>query len=196
MPAVSRKTLPLTLSDENECSAPSAVMSPLTLWALILPVWLRIGQLAAHGVERQVAADAVEHQVAADGAEARVLVHAGDERGRADDAELDPDVARHHDADVGARLAGPRAEHVEPVVPAELGVVDLDGVAVDAHLELLAADRVHLDPDAGLVVGDDVDLPSDEADLEGAGAVDVDRLGAVDEPFLLGHLGLLHAVRS
>ena len=168
MPVTSRKTLPLTLSDENARSASLRRDVAARALRADLAGVVADRQLAAHGVERQVAARAVDDEVATHRAEAGVAAHAGDEGGGTDDAELDPDAAGHHDADVGAVLARPRAEHVEPVVPAELGVVDLDRVAVDAHEERLAGDRVHFDPHAGLVVGDDVDLPSDEADLEGA----------------------------
>ena len=58
------------------------------------------------------------------------------------------------------------AEHLEEVVPAQLRVVDLDDVAGDLDAEVLDGDAVHLDAGAGLVVGDDVDLAADEADLE------------------------------
>src|SRR5690606_5077167 len=86
-------------------------------------------------------------------------------------------------------------EDVDPVVPAQLGVVDLEAIAVDLHEQLAAGYRVHFDAHAGLVVADDVDVPADEAHLEAADVLDVDRLGAVQQPLLLSHLGSLPTAR-
>ena len=81
------------------------------------------------------------------------------------------------------------AEHLEEVVPAQLRVVDLDEVAGGLDAEVLDRDGVHLDADAGLVVGDDVDLAADEADLELAHVLDIDDAGLtrVDDPLLESH---------
>ncbi len=118
----------------------------------------------------------------------------------ADGAELEGDVARHRDGEVGARLVAERLEHVDEVVPAQLRVVDLEGVAVDRDQQIAAGDGVHLDPGGRLVVADDVDLAGDEADLELAHRLDVDDLGTVDEPLLswtmLGLLLALYRVLS
>src|SRR5690606_24734332 len=104
-----------------------------------------------------------------------------------DHAEVEGDVAGHEDAHARLRVSAERAEHVEKVVPAQLRVVDLEAVSVDLNTDGLALDVVDLDTSARFVVGDDVDLAADEADLELAHEFEVDGLRGVDEPFLGGH---------
>ena len=118
------------------------------------------------------------------------LLDARHERARAHDAEVESDGAGDRDADLGLRAARAEvAEHLEEVVPAQLRVVDLDGIAGDFDAEILDGDAVHLDAGAGFVVGDDVDLSADEADLERSDGFDVDHssLAGVDDPLLQGH---------
>ena len=100
-------------------------------------------------------------------------------------------VAGDRDADLGLRAAGAEvAEHLEEVVPPQLRVVDLDDIAGHLDAEVLDGDAVHLDAHAGLVVGDDIDLAADEADLELADVFDVDDAGLarVDDPLLESHV--------
>ena len=121
-------------------------------------------------------------------------VQARDERARADDAEGEGDVARNGDADL--RLGATRAEvaeHLEEVVPAQLRVVDLDLAVLCGDAEVLDGHGMHLDPCTRVVMRDDVDLPADEPDLEGADVLEVDHAGlaGVDQPLLGVHLVLL-----
>ena len=146
--------------------------------------------VARHGVDGEVAGQSVDDDVARDGVEPCVVPDARDQRARAHDAEVESDGAGDRDADLGLRAARAEvAEHFEEVVPAQLRVVDLDGIAGDFDAEILDGDAVHLDAGAGFVVGDDVDLSADEADLERSDGFDVDdsSLAGVDDPLLQGH---------
>ena len=189
-PVVSTSMAPDTVSMVALRSEPVAATSPETLLALRVPVSAADVDVARDGVDRHIAGDAVGDDVARDGVELGVAAEARDERARRDDAERQRDVAGDRHADLGLRAAHAEvAEHLEEVVPAQLRVVDLDEVAGGLDAEVLDRDGVHLDADAGLVVGDDVDLASDEADLEFAHVLDIDDAGLtrVDDPLLESH---------
>src|SRR5690606_5972178 len=83
------------------------------------------------------------------------------------------------------------AQPVEEVLPAaeRVAVADLELAVDEAHLERAARDLVHLDARAArvVVVRDDVDPAADEADPQGADLVELDDLGAGDDPGLRGH---------
>ncbi len=68
-------------------------------------------------------------------------------------------------------------------------MVDLDEVAGCFDAQVFDGHPVDLDSHPGFVVGDDINLATDEADLEGAHVVEVDdaRLSRVNEPLLKGH---------
>ncbi len=144
-------------------------------------------EFAADRVEGDVAGDAVDDEVAADGRDCRVLVQAADESGCAHDAEFECDLARHHDADVGARGSAETAEHLDEVVPAQLRVIDLERCSVVADAQVFAGHRVHLDPSERFVVADNVDLAADERDLEFADCTELNNFGAVEQPLFLCH---------
>jgi hypothetical protein len=141
--------------------------------------------------ELDVALVVVEHEVARHRVELRIGREPRHERVARDDAELQHDVPRREDRDLRLRVAGPALEDVDEVVPAQLRVVDLEHVAIDLHLQVLAGDARDLDACAGLVVGDHVDLAADEADLELAHELEVDdpALAGIDDPLLDAHVG-------
>src|SRR6185437_14267737 len=84
------------------------------------------------------------------------------------------------------------------VVPTPLRVIDLERVAVDRDLQLLAGDLAHLDASGRLVVPDHVDLAADQTDLELAHHLEVDRLRLArhHEPAFLCHVGSLLSLSS
>ena len=189
-PAESTRTPPETVSTVVLRSDPVAAMSPETVLALSVPVRSRM-LTSPETALTETSPRMPSAMMSPDTVLSFASLRTPETSALADTTpSVRRDLAGDGDADLGLGAARPEvAEHLEEVVPAQLRVVDLDDVAGRLDAEVFDRDGVHFDAHAGLVVGDDVDLAADEADLELADVFDVDdsRLARVDDPLLEGH---------
>ena len=148
---------------------------------------------AADGVDGQISGGAVGQNGTGDRVEPGVAADPGHHAVAADGAGLDLDTGGQGDADdhrVVAVVADGVHQVLEPALRAVQLVPDLKATVHDADCQRIAGDLGDLDPGDGLIMGDDVEPAPDNAELERADAVDVDRLRTGDGPVVLRHVVL------